>query len=129
MVAMVAFDALIRKTRTFYRCLQRHMRTPVLALKVLLITLAAIACAYCAVAAMDVSGIAPTSWTAAELIRHRCPVRLIQPEWVSSQPDTLMNWLAAELRARLAVVGVLWLIGSAFVVRRHWGKRKRTNAV
>ncbi len=68
--------------------------------KTVLITLAAVAVAYYAIATLDVSGIYSKSWTDADLIRHRCPIRLVQPEWVSSQPDTLMNWVIAEMRTK-----------------------------
>ena len=51
--------------------------------------------AYFAITTVRVGGIHNTTWTDSDLIRERAPIRLIQPEWVSSTPDTLSNWLAA----------------------------------
>ena len=60
--------------------------------------------------------------SAADIIRQHWPHRLIQPEWVSTTPDQLMNWHVAETRARLAIVIVLWLLtvgGFAYKLGTH----------
>ena len=45
----------------------------------------------------------------ADIVRQYWPDRLVQPEWVSTTPDRLMNWHLAETVARLGVVAALWL--------------------
>ena len=46
----------------------------------------------------------------AYIIRNYWPHRLIQPAWVSNTPDLFINWSHAEATARVAVVGIVWLI-------------------
>jgi hypothetical protein len=72
-----------------------------------------------ACATVRVGGIHNTNWTETDLIRELAPIRLIQPGWVSSTPDTLSNWLAAETSARLALVLCLWLITVILILRHH----------
>src|SRR6185503_9208788 len=67
-------------------------------------TVLALGAGYYAIFAIQISGIYSSNWTDADLIRDRCPFRLIQPEWVSSQPDTVLNWLGAEIKARLSLI-------------------------
>jgi hypothetical protein len=92
------------------------MRKLVLLPKVVLVTGIACVGAWWAVGSINLSGIYPSSWTEAQLIRHRCRVRLVQPEWVSANPDALMDWMIAETKARLGAVAVLWAVGIGFVI-------------
>jgi hypothetical protein len=99
------------------------MRLRVLLSRLLLATILAAAAAYFAVASLNVSGIYPTSWTDAAIIRHRCPVRLVDPERLGRPGDVLMNWVAAEVKARLGLIAVLWLVGMGFITARARKKR------
>ena len=103
------------------------MRTPLLSVNLLLSTVMALVTAYYAVFSISLGGIHSANWTDAELIRHRCPIRLIQPEWVSSHPDTLLNWLQAESIARLGFIATLWLGGVGILLRQHQKRRKNTH--
>jgi hypothetical protein len=104
-----------------------RMRTGALSLDLTTLTLIAfVACDY-AVFTIQLSGMHSRSWTDADLIRHRCPIRLIQPEWVSSKPDRLMNWLAAEMKARFSLIGLMWLGGVGLICWRY--RRERTRSV
>src|SRR5216117_2735506 len=106
------------------------MRAATVTGKLLLITIAAMAAAYFATGTVNVSGIRPSNWTAADIIRHRCPIRLVKLEWVegSTQPDTVMNWPVAETYARLGLVGFLWLGSSVIIVWRFAMSRNDTTA-
>jgi hypothetical protein len=53
-----------------------------------------------------------TGSSAADIIRQYWPHRLVEPEWVSTTPDRLINWHLRETVARLGVVAVLWLLGA-----------------
>ena len=101
------------------------MKAMELILKLLLATIvASIVAVYIIVATGGaLSGI--YSITDAELIRQRCPIRLVQPEWVSRQPDILFDWIMAETKARLGLVAILWLSSSSIIVWHHWQNRKR----
>ena len=101
------------------------MRAP-LSLNLLTVTALAFVAGYYAVFTLNISGIYSSNLTDADLIRARCPIRLVQPEWVSNQPDTLMNWCVAEMKARLILVLVLWLISVACLVWRYLKKREVT---
>ena len=102
-----------------------QMRTPYLILKVLLVTAAAVTAAYYAIASVNVSGLMSTNFCAADVIRERCPLHLVQPEWIAGtdQVDILLRWPITEMKARLAVLLVLWVFSvSIFAVqfrRRH----------
>ena len=119
--------ALSESARLADKAASRAMRA-LLLLKLLLITVAAVASAYYAIGSVNVGGIHSSSLTDADLIRQRCPIRLVQPEWVSSQPDTLMNWLVAETIAREGLVTALWLGSLSIVVWQYFRKRRDTHA-
>src|SRR5262245_10007569 len=104
------------------------MRAASLLTNLLLVTVLAVLAVYYAITTIRIGGIHSSNWTDADLIRDRCPIRLVQPEWVSSQPDTLMNWLVAEMRARCGVVAALWLSGVSIILWRYLRKRKNTHA-
>jgi hypothetical protein len=81
------------------------------------ITAVALVVADYTIGAVNPSGIHGTDWTDAQIIRNRCHLRLIQPEWVSNNGSILMNWVVAETKARLAVIALFWLGAIGFVIR------------
>ena|SRR5688572_23654093 len=96
-------------------------------INVLTVTLLALVAVYYAISSISLCGIYSTNWTGAELIRQRCPFRLIQPEWVSSEPHTVMKWSAAEIKARIGAIGFLWLVSLGVMVWRQI--KKPTNSI
>lgn len=100
------------------------MRTSLLLLKLILATAVAGAGIFFAVTTMDLNGIHPTSWTDADLIRQRCSVRLIQPEWVNDKSDTVTNWATAELATRMGLIAILWLASLSVCVWNFSRNRK-----
>ncbi len=94
------------------------MRAPLLALKLLLTTVSAVATAYYAVASITLSGLWPSNWTAADVVRQRCPVHLVRPEWIkgTDQGDILFNWAVTEVRARLAVIVAFWVLAVSLLL-------------
>jgi len=93
-----------------------------LAVNLTLVTLLAFVTGYYAIFTIQLSGLHSTSETEADIIRQRCPVRLIQPEWVSSQPDRMMNWWRAEIQARFGLIALLWLTAIAILIWRYLKK-------
>jgi hypothetical protein len=83
----------------------------------LLITASALMAAYYAIATINLNGIYPSNWTEAQLIHDRCRLRLVQPEWVSSNSGITINWMIAETKARVAVIAILWLGGVIYTIR------------
>src|SRR5882672_4453904 len=81
------------------------------------ITAVALVVADYAIGAANPSGIHGTDETDAQIIRNRCHLRLVQPEWVSSNGSILMNWVIAETKARLVVIALFWLCAIGFVIR------------
>ena len=65
-----------------------------------------------------------SDWTEADLVRHLWHFRLVQPEWVSTPPQyDYLRWAQAETLARLTLVFLGWLGGSAWLVRGHQRRR------
>ena|ERR1035438_3106173 len=95
------------------------MKVPTLILTALLLTVTAAAGAWYAIGSVNVSGLVPTNFTAAQVIKERCPVHLVRPEWITGkdQMDVLLNWPVAEIKARLTVLLVVWLLGVGALVR------------
>src|SRR5262249_8229125 len=92
------------------------------ALLIVAITVVALALAYLTIGAVSPGGIYMMSdLTEAQIVRKCCRVRLVQPEWVSSRPSTLMNWCVAETYTRLAVVAIFWLCAVIFMIRYEMG--------
>src|SRR5215831_18606092 len=79
------------------------------------ITAVALTVAYFAIGAMN--GCYMSNLTDAQLIRSRFHLRLIQPEWVSSNGSVLANWVIAESKARLIVIAFFWLCAVIFTIR------------
>jgi hypothetical protein len=103
------------------------MRAPLFTLKILLVTILIVAAAWFAVGSVNISGLVATNLTAAEVIKQRCPLHLVRPDWVagSDQTDILLNWPIAEMKARLAVLLVAWVLSAALIVRQH--QRRQTH--
>jgi hypothetical protein len=101
------------------------MRTSCLIVKFLFVTVTALTAAYYAIASVNVSGLMSTDFSAVDVIRERCPLHLMQPEWIAGtdQMDILLRWPIMEMKARLAVVLVLWVFGVSILAvqfrRRH----------
>jgi hypothetical protein len=93
-----------------------------LTLKLLVVTIVAVVIVYYAIAAVNVSGIRSTNLTDADFIRQRCPIHIVRPEWVSNQPDLLLNWTWAEIKARFGLVAILWLCSVSIIARCHLRK-------
>lgn len=81
------------------------------------ITAVALVIADYAIGAVNPSGIHGTDETDAQIIRNRCHLRLIQPEWVSRNGSILTNWVIAETKARLVAIAFFWLCAIGFVIR------------
>jgi hypothetical protein len=89
-----------------------------LALKLLLITIAAILVDYVAISTVNINGIYSSGTPDIDRIKQRCPVRLVQPEWVNPGWDLIINWTVAEIKARIGLVSMLWLCGMAVIIYR-----------
>jgi len=98
------------------------------ALLILAITVVALVVADYVVGAVNPSGIHGTDETDARIIRNRCHLRLIQPEWVSSNGSLLTNWVIAETKARLAVIALFWLCAIGFVIRNEFVGNENVDA-
>ena len=94
------------------------MKARLFTLEVLLATVVAVAAAWYAIASINLNGLLPTNWTAADVIRQRCPVHVVRPEWIrgTEQVDVLFTWAATETKARLALVCAFWLIAVGVLV-------------
>jgi hypothetical protein len=89
------------------------MKTPTFIVTVLLVTFLATAGAWYAIGSVNISGLVPTNLVAAQVIKQRCPVHLVRPEWIAGkdQTDILLNWPIAEIKARLTLLFIMWLLG------------------
>ena len=75
--------------------------------------LAAVGTRY-AVGSVNIGGLLPANFVAAQVINQRCPSHIVPPEWIagSDQTDILLKWPAAEVKARVALVVLLWVLGA-----------------
>jgi|ERR1035441_1278089 hypothetical protein len=103
------------------------MRAQILVLKLVLVTLAAMGAAYYAIGSVNISGIMSNNFIAADVIRERCPIHLVRPEWVAGkdQEDILLSWPIVEMKTRLATLLVLWMLSVTVFVWRY--PRRRTD--
>lgn len=94
---------------------QQRMKAKTFALQFVATTVLAVAAAWYGIASVQVSGIVPTNFRAAEVIQQRCPLHLVRPECIkgSDQGDILFNWAFTETKVRLLTVCCLWGIGIA----------------
>lgn len=71
---------------------------------------------------MRLNGLSPAGETEADLIRHRYPLRLIQPEWMFESSSVKFNdsvtWVIAEVKARLGGILLVWALAIVALVRR-----------
>ena len=95
------------------------MKTPSFILMVLLLTLLTASGAWYAIGSVNISGLVPTNFVAAQVIKQRCPVHLVPPEWIAGkdQTDVLLNWPVAEIKARLTLLLIVWLLGVGGLIR------------
>jgi len=98
----------------------KRMKAKAFALQLLVATITAAAIAYYAVASVQMSGIVPSDWSAADVIQQRCPFHLLRPGWIkgSDQADILFTWTVVEMKARLLAVCGVWVIGIALLAWR-----------
>ncbi len=105
------------------------MRVALFYAKLLLITLAALAVYAISLPAFNSSHLSSGSpedearWET-NFIRAKIPVRLVQPEWVSRQPDLLSNWVSAESKTRFGAIGVLWLASLSLIIRQRCRQKR-----
>src|SRR5215468_379346 len=92
------------------------------------ITAVALALAYYVIGAVNPGGIYMSDVTEAQIVRKCCRVRLVQPEWVSSNGSVLMNWCVAETYTRLAVIAIFWVAGLSFVARYEMSGNENEDA-
>jgi hypothetical protein len=99
--------------------MKERMTAKRFALAVLVATISAVTLAYYAAASVQVSGIVPSNWNAAEVIRQRCPFHLISAAWIrgGDPSDILFSWAVTETRARLLAVCSGWVIAIAVLGR------------
>ncbi len=94
---------------------QESMKARAFALRFLVATVSGVVAAWYAIASVQVSGIAPSNWSAADVIQQRCPLHLVRPEWTGGggEGDILLSWVALETKTRLLVVSSLWVVAIA----------------
>jgi len=96
------------------------MRLTTLILWLVAITVVACGVAEYAFLSINISGVSSVGESAAHMIRQRCPVRLVQPEWILSESNEsfkgMEEWWFAEVMARLSLVACLWLGSVVFVI-------------
>ena len=94
----------------------------------LIVAITAVALALADLAIGTMNGVYMSNLTDAQLIRSRFHLRLVQPEWVSSNGSVLMNWIIAETKARLAVIGIFWVAALSFIARYELGGNEFADA-
>lgn len=101
------------------------MNAQPLTLKIFLMTGAVVTLIYYAAASLNLGGFQSSNWKAADMIREQCPIHLVRPEWVKAteQGDMLFKWMTIELRARVAFLSGLWLLGVGLLV--HQSRKNR----
>jgi hypothetical protein len=93
--------------------------------KFCVVTGAVVAVAYYAIASVNISGPINHDFTAVAIIRKRFPLHLVSPAWIvgGDQFDVLFRWNIAEIKARLTILLVLWVLAVSALVwrftRRH----------
>jgi hypothetical protein len=75
--------------------------------------LAAVGTMY-AIKSVNIGGLLPTNFVAAQVINQRCPLHIVRPEWIAGtdQTDILLKWPAAEEKARVALLLFVWILGA-----------------
>ena len=94
--------------------------------KILLSMIAGVAAAYYAVGSVQISGIVNYDFTAAAVIRERCPIHLVKPAWISGtdQGDILIHWCFAETQVRVVVLLVLWALIVSGLLWQYFRRRR-----
>ena len=75
--------------------------------------LAAVGTKY-AIRSVNIGELLPTNFVAAQVINQRCPLHIVRPEWIAGtdQTDILLKWPAAEVKARVALIVLVWILGA-----------------
>jgi hypothetical protein len=97
-----------------------------LILKLLSVTGATLALMYCAITSLDLGGFQSSNFQAADVIRQRCPIHLIKPEWMKGgeQGEILLKWMDVESKARVATFCWFWLFGVCLLLSCYKHLRK-----
>ena len=106
------------------------MRLTTLVLLLTAITVTALAAAQYSIVSINLSGLSSMGETVANRIRQRCPVRLVQPEWIVSESDGLEGmdkWIFTEIKARFCMITFSWLVGVSLATWYYARKRKARN--
>lgn len=108
------------------------MRPTTLILVLLAITVVAWWAAEIATRSVNINGLSSFNESAAKIIKERCPIHLVRPEWVSNDSSTsgdpLINWYFAEIKARLGLVTILWLVSISIILWQNAKKRRAREA-
>jgi hypothetical protein len=128
--AVARFESQVGGGSAFYvRPFARHTMKRTIAITIVIAAIVAAAAAVWFWALRPLgfaSYLSSTGATDADIIRQYWPHRLVEPEWVSTKPDRLMNWHLTETIARLSVLGVSWFTiagGAVFRFKRRWRLR------
>jgi hypothetical protein len=80
---------------------------------VMLATFLAVGTRY-AIGSVNIGGLLPTNFVAAQVINQRCPLHIVQPEWIAGrdQTDILLKWPEVEVKARVALLLFVWILGA-----------------
>ena len=119
--SLTQFNCGRRQAGRHHTCMNKPVPSFPLSLA-LAVTVAAVVADYYALTSLNVSGLMPAHFVAAEVVRTRCPFHLVPVEWVSG-PDqiTILNhWNVAEIRARLTLVLVMWVAAMSLLVWRYF---------
>jgi hypothetical protein len=90
------------------------------------LTAIAIAAAIHAATSIQLSSIYSTDVSNAELIRMRCPIHLVRPEWIENVD--LLEWWVAETKARFGAMALIWILGVA-ILSRHFVRARRERII
>lgn len=101
------------------------MSTP-LPVKLLGTTLAAAILASCLVIPA-VGGVMPVNFQAADIIKERYPLHIYPVDWVkgTDQHAILKTWISDEIKTRLALLALVWLVCMLFILWRHYAAEKK----
>jgi len=94
--------------------------------KIWVTIVAAVVAGYYAIGTVNVSGLAPYDFSAAAIIKERCPFHLVRPEWVTGtdQGDILFRWATMEIRVRLIVLLGLWILSVSLLGWQYLRRRR-----
>jgi len=98
--------------------------------KSFLLAIVALAAALWWTLSVQISGLSDYNVTSAQFIRERNDIFLVPPEWIRSRggidPDRVARWMSAEMKARAAVVFILWAGSVSFFIWQYSRRRAPT---